>query len=147
MRLLLCTVIISAMAGTVVAKTVEPCDEKQGRLSMPMVTGFHGFFDKANRVEIRLLDADGSVTVAKNPVDLYLVVTNNGTPGDLQEHIWRLPLRVARVREVRRIRSGIVITGWQDFNPDTAAQRKVTATVTYHLRGSVLDRHLEIITR
>ncbi len=37
--------------------------------------------------------------MAHDPVALYLVVTNKGT-SDLQEHVWRVPRGVARVRRL-----------------------------------------------
>jgi hypothetical protein len=61
------------------------------------LTGFHSVRLKKSDFEARLLEADGSASVARDPISLYLVVTNNAT-SDLVEHTWRLSRGVARVR-------------------------------------------------
>jgi hypothetical protein len=68
-----------------------------------LVTGFHSVHHKKSGLEVRLLEADGSASVAHDPVALYLLVTNNGT-ADSVEHTWRLTRGVARVR-------GLSVTG------------------------------------
>jgi hypothetical protein len=65
--------------------------------ALGLVTGFHAVRHKKSGLEARLLEADGSSSVAENPVALYLVVTNHGT-SDLIEHAWRIPRGVAHVR-------------------------------------------------
>jgi hypothetical protein len=61
------------------------------------VTGFHSVRHEKARLEVRVLEADGSASVAWDPVALYVVVTNNGT-SDGEERVWRLPRGVAAVR-------------------------------------------------
>ena len=73
-----------------------------------MVTGFHTVVHKRAGFEARLLEADGSASVAQNPVALFLVATNNGT-SDLIERIWRLERGVARVRGVSASACGVDI--------------------------------------
>ncbi len=59
--------------------------------------GFHSVQHKKSGLEVRLLEADGSASVAWDPVGLYLVVTNNGT-SDAVERAWHLRRGVARVK-------------------------------------------------
>jgi hypothetical protein len=65
--------------------------------ALELITGFHSVRHKKSGFEVRLLEADGSASVAQNPIALYLVVTNNGT-SDAVEHAWRLRRGVARVK-------------------------------------------------
>src|ERR1051325_1941054 len=81
---------VSAAADEEVAETPEVSE-------LAMVTGFHRVTHKASGFDVRLLEADGSATVAWDPVSLFLVVTNNGTT-DSERRIWRLPRGVERVR-------------------------------------------------
>ena len=92
---------------------------------------------------MRLLEADGSATAAMNPIDLYLVVTNNLSAGDLQEYIWRLPMRVAKVRSVKRIQSGILISATQGIR-DSGKTRETLISVRYQLNGSKINTALEV---
>src|SRR3954463_2380749 len=62
-----------------------------------MITGYHSVVHKASGLEVRVLEADGSASVAWDPVSLFVVVTNNGT-SDGEQHVWRLPQGVVRVR-------------------------------------------------
>lgn len=65
--------------------------------ALAIVTGFHSVVHKKAGVEIRLLEADGSASVAEDPISLFLVVRKGATSG-LVQRIWRLPSGVARVR-------------------------------------------------
>lgn len=76
--------------------------------ALGMVTGFHAVAHKKSGLEARVLEADGSASVAHNPVALYLVATNNGT-SDRIEKIWRLERGVAGVRGVKATGCGIDI--------------------------------------
>jgi hypothetical protein len=62
-----------------------------------MITGIHTVDHKASKLRARLLEADGSASVAWNPVTLFLVVTNSGGADEVTR-IWRLPRGVERVR-------------------------------------------------
>jgi hypothetical protein len=62
-----------------------------------MITGYHSVVHKASHLEVRVLEANGSASVARDPVSLFVVVTNNST-ADLLEHVWRVPGGVVRVR-------------------------------------------------
>jgi hypothetical protein len=62
-----------------------------------MITGFHSIVHKKAGLEIRVLEADGSASVAWDPISLFVVVTNNGT-SDHVERVWRLPEGVEKVK-------------------------------------------------
>ena len=78
-----------------------------------MVTGFHSVSNGKLGLAMRVLEADGSASVAENPVLLFVVVTNQGT-SNLEERIWRLPQGVARVREATACKCGLKITAEVD---------------------------------
>ena len=70
--------------------------------TLGLITGFHSVQDRKSGFEVRLLESDGSGSVAHDPIGLYVVVTNNGT-SDAVERTWRLRRGVARVK-------GLVVT-------------------------------------
>jgi hypothetical protein len=74
----------------------EPLEGPEWRV-LGTVTGFHSAKHKKSGFEARILEADGSASVAQDPVSLYLVVTNNGT-ANIVERAWRIRRGVARVR-------------------------------------------------
>jgi hypothetical protein len=76
--------------------------------ALGLVTGFHAVTHKKSGFEARLLEADGSASVAHNPVALFLMATKNGT-SDLVEKIWRLERGVAGVRSIKATGCGIDI--------------------------------------
>lgn len=88
-------------APTVVAPMGGPEASALGQ-----VTGIHSVQHRRSKLEARLLEADGGSSVARDPIALFLVVTNNGT-SDRQEHVWRLPRTVARVRTLSETTCGI----------------------------------------
>jgi hypothetical protein len=82
-------------------------DGPEGK-ALSLVTGFHSVRHKKSGFEVRLLEADGSASVAQDPVALYVVVTNNGA-SDLVERAWRIPRGVARVRGVSASDCGVEV--------------------------------------
>ncbi len=80
--------------------------EDTGMSALAMVTGFHVVVHKASGFQVRLLEADGSASVAWDPVSLFVVVSNNGT-SDLQQRVWRLPNGVERVRAITPTACGV----------------------------------------
>jgi len=148
MRTTVCLLIIAALTtfrASSAAESVQPLGESWQVLTI--VTGFHAFLDKTNSVDVRLIESTGQATVATNPVTLYLVVTNDSSAGDLTEHIWRLPVRVASVRAVRQIKSGIVVSAVQDIKDNRTKQREVVVTAIYGVRESSLDDNLRVEIR
>jgi hypothetical protein len=99
----LSSVRLSSAAG----QKVEPLKGVEW-VSLGMVTGFHSVLHKKSGFEARIIEADGSASVARDPVSLFLVVTNNGT-GDRVERFWRLPRTVQRVRRLSATDYGIDI--------------------------------------
>ena len=137
--------IAGSLAGwplTGLSDVVKPLDNSWDMLAI--VTGLHAFRDDDAKLDVRLLEADGSATIAKNPIDLYLVVTNNSSAGDLQEHVWRLPIKVVAVSSVKLQRSGLVISARQETGTEPQEKRVVTISVTYHVTGSMVADQLEI---
>ena|SRR5579872_3049132 len=73
--------------------------------TLGLIIGFHSVQHEESGFEMRLLEADGSASVAQDPVGLYLVVTNKGT-SDAVEHTWRLRRGVARVKDLVATKCG-----------------------------------------
>jgi hypothetical protein len=84
---------------------VAPIDGQEAN-TLGMVTAVRSMRHKKARLEVRLLEADGSSSVAADPISLFLVATNNGT-SDVQEHVWRLPRGVERVRAIFETDCGV----------------------------------------
>lgn len=68
--------------------------------NVQLVSGFHSYFDKLTGFEFRILEMDGSATVAMNPINLYLVVTNNSPGSDSQSRMVTLP-KVSTIKSIR----------------------------------------------
>ena len=105
MRGFLIVVLACGFSG-VSAAAVEEVAEEANVSELAMVTGFHRVAHKASGFDVRLLEADGSASVAWDPVSLFLVVTNNGTSDNVQR-IWRLPRGVERVRGISPTTCGV----------------------------------------
>jgi len=73
------------------------------------ITGFHSIQHKKSGFEARLLESDGSASVAKNPISLFLVVTNNRT-SDLVERTWRITVGVTKVRSLVAAKCGVDVS-------------------------------------
>ena len=84
---------------------VVPIAGKQADV-LAMVTGLRSIVHKKSGFVVRLLEADGSASVAEDPVSLFLVVTNDGT-SDWQGHVWELPHGVERVRTLSPTACGV----------------------------------------
>jgi hypothetical protein len=119
------------------ADVVSASDGEWAPLSL--VTGFHTVREPNGRFQVRVIEANGRATVAINPITLYFVVTNDSSAGDLQQHIWRLPVSVARVKSVSPINSGVRIVASLDAVPDANVQaRDVNILVGYKSENGVL---------
>jgi hypothetical protein len=73
---------------------------------LAIVTALHSVSLKTTRLEARVLEADGSASVAENPIMLFLVVSNGGT-SDYVGHVWELSKGVSKVRTVKPSACGI----------------------------------------
>jgi hypothetical protein len=137
-----CSLIFKAVAVFVLAsaqgqETSKPLGAEWAALGI--ITGFHQAFDKQNHFEVRLLEADGSATVALNPISLYVVVTNNSSAADLQQRVWLLPYRVSRVKGIKLVRGVLQINGEIDADPsDSSKQTAVRLDVEYTVSDGVL---------
>lgn len=101
--------------------------------------------DRQTGFEVRLLEADGSATVALNPIAMYVVITNNSSGPDLQQHVWLLPHRVRSVKEVKLDGSEPRIRAEVDAdpeNPSKVANRQWN--LGYDCSGGVLADALTI---
>ena len=115
--------------GWAAGTAVDPLQGKEWQ-SLAMVTGFHSVSNRKLGLAMRVLEADGSASVAENPVFLFVVVTNQGT-SDLEERIWRLPQGVAQVRKVTACKCGLEIAAEVDGGDGKpgAAGAKSRATI------------------
>ena len=86
--------------------SIEPLSKEWATLAM--ITGLHSVVGGKSGFALRVLEADGSNSVAENPVSVFVVATNQGT-SDLQEHVWRLPEGVIRVKKVVASKCGLDI--------------------------------------
>jgi hypothetical protein len=100
--------LLSPMGANGASTEVAPIDGQQAS-TLGMVTGLRSIRHRKSGLEVRLLEADGSASVAEDPVALFLVVTNDGT-SDLQKHIWRLPRGVDRVRKLSETACGVDVS-------------------------------------
>lgn len=124
-------------------ETIKPLGLKWANVGM--ITGFHHAFDRDNHFEVRLLEADGSATVALNPISMYLVITNNLSAADLQQYVWLLPRRVRNVRDVKLIDSTLRIRAEIDADPyDSSKSMPAEMTVRYSVSNGVLNDTLRI---
>jgi hypothetical protein len=89
---------------------------------LALVTGFHRVAHQLSGLDVRLLEADGSASVARDPVSLFPIVTNNGT-SDVSRRIWRLPYGVERVRGISSTACGVDVRVDVDRVQDTTANR------------------------
>ena len=91
--------VVCSLSPSSVAEEVQEAQPVEKWSVLGMITGYHTVVHKASGLEIRVLEADGSASVAWDPVSLFVVVTNHGT-ADLVEHVWRVPQGVVRVRSL-----------------------------------------------
>ena len=114
------------------------------------VTGFHSLEDKANKLEVRLLEADASSTVAKNPVVLFVVVTDNAPDDDSQTRIWRLPDGVSVVKKFTGAKNGAqiaaVVDGQMDEKTGRFPSEERLIDISYGLNKGVLSDKLRVST-
>jgi hypothetical protein len=109
--ILVCAGSVEAVSGTQLA--VEPLAQKEWR-QLSSVTGFHSLIHRAAGLEVRVIEADASESVALDPVSLFVVATNRLTSTDFKGHIWRLPRTVLRVASVVVTACGVEIRAYVD---------------------------------
>jgi hypothetical protein len=75
----LCVALLSAAGSLRAAEhDVQLLDGAEWK-ALGLITGFHSVQHKKSGFEARLLESDGSGSVARDPISLFLVVTNKGT--------------------------------------------------------------------
>lgn len=135
-------VLILAVLGLALAnlKATEVISALNGeRDPLTMVTGFHSITQADSPFHMRVLEANGEATVAINPIALFFVVTNDSSAGDLQQHIWRLPLTVTHVKNVTGIKSGIRILAVLQAVPNAGIkERELSILVRYNTSSGLL---------
>ena len=111
------------------------------------ISGFHSVHDKANDLDVRVLKADVSEDVARNPVALFLVITDNAPGGYGQEHVWRLP-SVSVVKKVAQTKSGINISvvwdGVADEKTGKFPTKNETINVSYSMANGILSDKIKV---
>ena len=103
---LLAAAMLTCGSSALRAEAAEDVAEEPSVSELALVTGFHRVIHKSSGFDVRLLEADGSASVAWDPVSLFLVVTNNGT-SDNAQRVWRLPHGVERVRGMSPTTCGV----------------------------------------
>ena len=133
---LVLTVCNLGLSNLALADVVSASDGEWEPLTL--VTGFHTITEPNRAFQLRVIEANGRATVAINPITLYFVVTNDSSAGDLQQHIWRLPLTVGRVKSVTGIKSGVRILAVLEAVPNGVKERKLSVLVRYSVSNGVL---------
>ena len=97
---------------------------------LEMVTGLHTKFDKQG-YEFRIIEMDGSATVALNPIQLNLVVTNHLSGADLQSKMVQLP-PVSEVKKVEILEGDkklVIDVVWDRQNEDGSQPRQEAGVI------------------
>src|ERR1044071_1894326 len=76
-----------ARADVAPSRSVKPLSKEWTILAF--VTGFHAVVHSRSRVAVRILEADGSSTVAQDPVSLYVVASNQSSGREAVDYVWR----------------------------------------------------------
>jgi hypothetical protein len=98
--------VVRSLSPSSAAEEVQEAQPVERWSVLGMITGYHSVVHKASGFEIRVLEADGSASVAWDPVSLFVVVTNHGT-ADLVQRVWRVPQGVVRVRSLSPTACGV----------------------------------------
>lgn len=111
------------------------------------ITGFHSHFFKADGLEFRLLEADHSITVARNPLYVFAIITNNASGPDLIFRRWDNPIHVSRIDKVVPIQGGLRVHAWRDDLSDQRHPKEIKGTfdLIYHYEDGRLDERLEVV--
>lgn len=111
--------------------------------ALEWVTGLHTHFIEGTDIEFRLIEVDGSASVAMNPIYLYLLVTKNSTGGSEQTRMVSLP-QVSKVEQVRffggepRLEIDVLLDG---LEPDGTVSTDMAAR--YQVNAKIVDGRLQ----
>jgi hypothetical protein len=142
--LLLGSILVLQIGAALAQKTVTAL-KTEDKPGIEDITGYHSTQDKTNNLELRVVEVDTSVDVARNPVVLFLVITDNGPGNDAQTHVWRLPMEVSEVTGLSAAKSLLKISAVVDDVMDQKTgrfpTRKETINVSYSMaQGKLSDR-------
>jgi len=93
---------------------------------------------KRSGFEARLLESDGSASVAKDPISLFLVVANKGT-SNLVERTWRVPFGVAKVRNLAVAKCGVGVSVDVDLSDSNRSTPKSLRLCFLSAEGKLQD--------
>jgi hypothetical protein len=124
---------LSSFGANGTSAEVVPIEGKQADV-LAMVTGLRSIVHEKSGFVVRLLEADGSASVAEDPTALFLVVANAGT-SDWLGHVWRLPHGVERVRTLSPTACGVdasvEVDGREQPTPSRPSPKRVSRV--FHL--------------
>jgi hypothetical protein len=132
-------VVLTCGSSPLRAEPAREVAEELGMADFALVTGFHRIIHKSSGFDVRLLESDGSASVAWDPVSLFLVVTNDGT-SDKEQRIWRLPHGVERVLGISSTTCGIDVR----VDVDHVRDNRVVGTDPKVLRICFLGENLAL---
>jgi hypothetical protein len=145
--LLLCSILVLQIDAALAQKAVTAL-KTEDKPGVEDITGYHSTQDKTNNLELRVLEADTSVDVARNPVVLFLVITDNGPGNDAQTHVWRVPMEVSEVTGLAAAKSAlkisVVVDDVMDQKTGRFPTRKETITVTYSMAKGKLSNRITV---
>ncbi len=119
--------------------------------AMGWVTGLHMHFIDGTGFEFRVLEMDGSSSVALNPIYLYLLVTNNATGGDEQTRLVALP-QASQIEKVRffgsepRLEIDVLLDRTDEAGMITF-QIPATFEVIANIEDAKLKGNIEVVVR
>jgi hypothetical protein len=91
--------VVCSLSRASAAEEIQEAQPVERWSVLGVITGYRSVVHKASGLEIRVLEADGSASVAWDPVSLFVIVTNHGT-SDLVQRVWQVPQGVVRGRSL-----------------------------------------------
>lgn len=130
----------------------EPAPEAPKEFSaLELVTGLHTHFDEDLKFEFRIIEIEGSSSVALNPIYLYFVASNL-LPGDkLQSRMVTLP----QVSEIKRVRfkderNVVYIDAMIERSNEDGTKtltRPVTIVITPAIQEGKLPQNIDVVVK
>jgi hypothetical protein len=149
-RVILTIVMVSAPLWPTSAQEIVSALKDEEIPGAKDITGFHSVQDKANKLELRVLEADASADVARNPVALFLVITDDAPGNEAQTYVWRFPKGVSVVKKLSATKSGLrilaVVDGPTDERTGRVPLQNEIVNVSYEFAKGVLSDKIRITT-
>jgi hypothetical protein len=142
--LLMLIVSVSRASTDPVPNTLAPLSKEWAPLAM--ITKLHSLAHRKSGLTVRVLESDGSASVAENPISLFVVATNGGT-SDLREYVWRLPGGVARLKKLLPSECGVDIAAEidvQDSERGVSKKRSVVMKACFIDSKGTLESQLKL---